>query len=61
MGVTLMLEFTFAPSFLTTIAIVLLRGLSAYQRFQSECRDITCRTAPTMKTLRLAHLQDDFL
>jgi hypothetical protein len=33
MGVTLMLEFTFAPSFLTTIAIVLLRGLSGYSVF----------------------------
>jgi hypothetical protein len=29
-----MLEFTFAPSFLTTIAIILLRGLSGYSVFK---------------------------
>jgi hypothetical protein len=34
MGVTLMFELTLAPSFLTAIAIVLLRGSSRYSVFK---------------------------
>jgi hypothetical protein len=34
MGVTLMFELTLAPSFLTAIAIILLRGLRRYSVFK---------------------------
>jgi hypothetical protein len=57
MGVTLMFELTLAPSFLTAIAIILLRGSSRYSVFKvSAC--ILNSPALTMKTLQAAHLQD---